>query len=123
MNNQEDKKPEIKEADQLSQVMAEEFQVGGGNWWGSSRARFEGGTTLSSSSALSGMGSFGWPTEAVDLNFRASSSNFMNSVPVSVSSSSILFQDTQKLAQDRNLQMMGLGLSSQPMDWNQTTPL
>lgn len=72
MNNQEDKKPEIKEADQLSQVMAEEFQVGGGNWWGSSRARFEGGTTLSSSSALSGMGNFGWPTEAVDLNFRAS---------------------------------------------------
>lgn len=96
--------------------------MGGGDWWGSSRARFEGGTTLSSSSALSGMGSFGWPTETVDLNFRARSSNSMNSVPVSVSSSSMLFQDTQKLAQDRNLQMMGLGLSSQPMDWNQTTP-
>lgn len=48
----------------------------------------------------------------------------------SVSSSSIVFQDRNKLQPDDsanpglltdpNLQMMGLALSSQAMDWNQT---
>ncbi|KAE9445191.1 hypothetical protein C3L33_22914, partial [Rhododendron williamsianum] len=104
--------------------MAEEFQIGGGNWWGSSRTRFEGGTTPSSSSGLISMGSsFGWPAEIVDLNYKAiSSSNFTNSVSASVSSSPMPFQDTRKLAQDPNSQMMGLGLSSHAMDWHQNNP-
>lgn len=113
-----------KKAELLQAIMAEEFQIGGGNWWGSSRTRFEGGTTPSSSSGLISMGSsFGWPAEIVDLNYKAiSSSNFTNSVSASVSSSPMPFQDTRKLAQDPNSQMMGLGLSSHAMDWNQNNP-
>lgn len=45
---------------------------------------------------------------------------------MSVSDSSVVFQDAQKLqghdsvgGGDPNLQMMGLGLSTQAMDWNQ----
>ncbi|KAF7112157.1 hypothetical protein RHSIM_RhsimUnG0255400 [Rhododendron simsii] len=104
--------------------MAEEFQIGGGSWWGSSRTRFEGGTTPSSSSGLISMSnSFGWPAEIMDLNYKAiSSSNFTNSISASVSSSPMPFQDTRKLAQDPNSQMMGLGLSSHAMDWHQNNP-
>ncbi|CAL5390577.1 unnamed protein product [Camellia sinensis] len=109
--------------------MADEFQIGSGNWWdsNSSRNRFDSGASPPSSSALSSVGSFGWPTEIVDLKARSS----MDSV--SVSGSSMVFHDTQKMPGqdsgggdsgsvlvDPSLQMMRLGLSAQAMDWNPT---
>ncbi|KAA8526897.1 hypothetical protein F0562_008874 [Nyssa sinensis] len=100
--------------------MADEFQIGSGNWWDSSRNRFDSGSSSSSSTALTSIGSFGWATEIADTKARSS----MDSG--SVSGSSNVFQDTQKLQTpdstgggalaDSNLQMMGLGLSSQPID-------
>ncbi|XP_028086624.1 transcription factor bHLH123-like [Camellia sinensis] len=113
--------------------MADEFQIGSGNNWWESRNRFDSGSSSpSSSSALTSAGSFGWPTEIVDL--KPSSS--IDSVSVSAGGgggggSTMVFQDTNKLQPpddssgsgvlaDPTLQMMGLGLSSQPMDWNQT---
>ncbi|XP_052206504.1 transcription factor bHLH123-like [Diospyros lotus] len=104
--------------------MADEFQLGNGNWWSTSRNRIETGSSPSSSS-LTSASSFGWPAE-MDLKARSS----MDSV--SVSDSSVVFHDAQKLqgtdsagsggvlAADPSLQMMGLGLSSQAMDWNPT---
>lgn len=100
--------------------MADEFNTSR-NWWDSSRTRFESGTS-SSSSALNSLGSFGWPTELAEIKARAS----MDSL--SLSGSSVVFQDTQKLqgqesagaGDDPNLHMMGLGLPTQAMDWNQT---
>ncbi|CAK9139758.1 unnamed protein product [Ilex paraguariensis] len=100
--------------------MADEFQ----SWWGSSRNRFESGSTPSST-AINSIVSYGWPTEIVDTKARSS----MDSISVSGSSINV-FQDTQKLQgptdsagvgilPDPNLQMIGLGLSSQGMDWNQ----
>ncbi|KAF5461036.1 hypothetical protein F2P56_020865 [Juglans regia] len=99
--------------------MADEFNTSG-NWWNSSRTRFESGT--SSSSALNSLGSFGWPNDLAEIKARTT----MDSM--SVSGSSVVFQDTQKLqghesagaSDDPNLHMMGLGLSTQAMDWNQT---
>lgn len=123
--------------------MADEFQMGSGNWWESSaRNRYESpvGSTTASTSSLNNNnnsgssmgGNFGWPTEIVDIKARSS----MDSV--SVSGSSMVFpSDSQKLQPhvssavsgggsaatgllpDPNLQMMGLGLSSPTMDWNQ----
>ncbi|XP_057969229.1 transcription factor bHLH123-like [Malania oleifera] len=111
--------------------MAEEYQTGvcsTGNWWDSSRNRFDSGSSPSSST-LNSIGSFGWPTDMADIKARSS----MDSA--TVSGSSVVFQDTQKLQgpdsaggsdsggstvlTDPNLQMMGLGLSCQAMDWNQ----
>lgn len=113
--------------------MADEFQLGSGNWWDStSRNRFDStGSTPASSTSLNSMGgSFGtWPTEIVDMKAARSC---MDSSSVSVSGSSMIFpaDNSQKLQahesssaggllSDPNLQMMGLGLSSQTMDWNQ----
>ncbi|KAG6685669.1 hypothetical protein I3842_12G123100 [Carya illinoinensis] len=100
--------------------MADEFNTSG-NWWNSSRSRFE-SRTSSSSSALNSLGSFGWPNDLAEIKARTT----MDSM--SVSGSSVVFQDTQKLqghesagaSDDPNLHMMGLGLSTQAMDWNQT---
>ncbi|XP_039040968.1 transcription factor bHLH123-like isoform X2 [Hibiscus syriacus] len=79
--------------------MADEFNTGT-NWWDSSR-------TAGSSSSSSGLNnSFGWAAEMADIKTASSSG------------SSVVFQDNQKL-QAMDLQMMGLGLSSQAMDWNQ----
>ncbi|KAL6999416.1 hypothetical protein U1Q18_000578 [Sarracenia purpurea var. burkii] len=106
--------------------MADEFQTGSGNWWeSSSRNRFHSGSSPSSS-ALTSVGTFGWPTEIPDLKARSS----MDSVSAS-GSSSMVFRDTHKLQPpdsaagsgvlaDSNLQMMGLSLSSHAMDWNPT---
>ncbi|KAL7249428.1 hypothetical protein ACSBR1_011589 [Camellia fascicularis] len=109
--------------------MADEFQIGSGNWWdsNSSRNRFDSGASPPSSSALSSVGSFGWPTEIVDLKARSSTDS------VSVSGSSMVFHDTQRMPGqdsgggdsgsvlvDPSLQMMRLGLSAQAMDWNPT---
>ncbi|XAR56620.1 hypothetical protein NMG60_11037173 [Bertholletia excelsa] len=95
--------------------MADEFQLGSGNWWDSSRTRFESGSSPSSS-AITTAGSYGWPPEA-----RSSMES------ASASGRSVVFQEAQKLQGpdsgvlgDPNLQFVGLGLSSQAMDWNQT---
>lgn len=89
------------------------------SWWDSSarNSRFDSGSSSSSSSGLTSLGSFAWPTEnIVDVKGRSSME--------SVSAVSDSFHDTQKLQQGHDsattdLHMMGLGLSSQPMDWNQ----
>ncbi|XWS27924.1 hypothetical protein CRYUN_Cryun25bG0022100 [Craigia yunnanensis] len=105
--------------------MADEFNTVT-NWWDSSRSttnnRFDATAGSSSSSGLNNsLGSFGWATEMVDIKAAARSS--MDSVS-SVSGSSVVYQDTQKLQggpdhSPGDLHMMGLGLSSQAMDWNQ----
>ncbi|KAE8703207.1 Transducin/WD40 repeat-like superfamily protein isoform 1 [Hibiscus syriacus] len=88
--------------------MADEFNTGT-NWWDSSR-------TAGSSSSSSGLNnSLGWATEMADIKAAAAARSSMDSVS---SGSSVVFQDNQKL-QAMDLQMMGLGLSSQAMDWNQ----
>ncbi|KAK8368911.1 hypothetical protein V6Z12_A01G075500 [Gossypium hirsutum] len=104
--------------------MADEFNTGT-NWWDSSR-------TAGSSSSSSGLNnSFGWATEMVDIKAARSP---MDSVS-SVSGSSVVFHDNPKLQvglgpdhhhhhhhhhhPPSDLQMMGLGLPSQAMDWNQ----
>ncbi|XP_031281454.1 transcription factor bHLH123-like isoform X2 [Pistacia vera] len=102
--------------------MADEFNTTT-NWWDSSRTRFDNSGSSSSSSGLNSLGSFGWPTEMVDIKARTSIDS-----SVSVSGSSVVFQDTQKLQQPpqdstspgADLHMMGLGLSSPSMEWNQT---
>lgn len=104
--------------------MADEYQTSG-NWWDSSRNRFEAAGTSPSSSALNSLGSYGWSsTDMVDIKARSC----MDSV--SVSGTSMVFHDTHQKLQatdsssgsgaDPNLHMMGLGLSnSQAVDWNQ----
>lgn len=98
--------------------MADEFNTSG-NWWDSSRSRFESGTS-SSSLGLNNLGGFEWPTDMADIKARTT----MDSLSVSVSS--VVLQETQKLqahesasAGDPSLHMMGLGLSTQAIDWNQ----
>lgn len=98
--------------------MADEFNSSG-NWWESTRSRFESGTP-SSSSGVNNLGSFAWATDMADIKARTTIDT------MSVSPSSVVFQDIQKLqghesagGSDPNLQMMGLGLSTQAMDWNQ----
>ncbi|XP_019192924.1 PREDICTED: transcription factor bHLH123 isoform X2 [Ipomoea nil] len=113
--------------------MAEEFQLGAGNWWvsassSSSRNRFDsgGGSSSSSSSPAAaaassalhmssnsvsmGISSFGWaaPGEVVDIKAARSS---LDSASATASGGVLV---------DPNLQIMGLGLSSQPIDWNQS---
>ncbi|XVE50456.1 hypothetical protein DITRI_Ditri01bG0163600 [Diplodiscus trichospermus] len=105
--------------------MADEFNTGT-NWWDSSRStndRFDAaaGSSTSSAGLTNSLGSFGWATEMVDIKAAARSS--MDAVS-SVSGSSVVFQDTPKLQGGPDhphvdLHMMGLGLSSQAMDWNQ----
>ncbi|GAA0145904.1 basic helix-loop-helix transcription factor [Lithospermum erythrorhizon] len=121
--------------------MADESQLGNNNnWWDSSRTtRFDQSaqTPSSSSATLNCTPSFGsWPTEMVDSIKAARGSSSVDSLSVSGSS---MFLSDQRLmppsaAQessssvaaggggalaDPNLQFMGLGLSSQGMDWNQ----
>ncbi|XAR67503.1 hypothetical protein NMG60_11002282 [Bertholletia excelsa] len=98
--------------------MAEEFHTGGGSWWDSSRR------PPPPSSDLAGTGGFGWLPE-MDLRARSSVDSAAGS------SGSAVLSNPQKLhgqdsgasggvAADLNLQMIGLGLSSQAMDWNPT---
>ncbi|CAI9784159.1 unnamed protein product [Fraxinus pennsylvanica] len=109
--------------------MADEFHLGsGGNWWDTSRNRFETGSSAQKSSistTLNSLASFGWTMEMVD--DKARSSVDTGTVP----GSSMVFQDSHKLQgqdqssggallADPNLHMMALGLSSQAMDWNQS---
>nr|GME02755.1 transcription factor bHLH123-like isoform X1 [Ipomoea batatas] len=111
--------------------MAEEFQLGSGNWWvsasSSSRNRFDGSSSSSSSSAAAaassalhnsnsvsmGISSFGWaaPGEVVDIKAAAAARSSLDSASPTPSGGVLV---------DPNLQIMGLGLSSQPLDWNQS---
>ncbi|KAJ8754662.1 hypothetical protein K2173_010753 [Erythroxylum novogranatense] len=98
--------------------MADEYNTGT-NWWNSSRNRFDSGSSSSSSSGLNSLGSFAWPTEIVDVKGRSCMES------LSVADSSAVFHDTQKLQLGRDhsggdLNMMGLGLSSHAMEWDQT---
>ncbi|KAL2472595.1 transcription factor bHLH [Forsythia ovata] len=101
--------------------MADEFQLSNsGNWWDTSRNRFDttATTQTSISTTLNNTSTFGWPTEMTDIKPRSS----MDSAS-KVSSSSMVFPFSHHKLQERdqtdpNLQMMGLGLSSQGMDWN-----
>ncbi|KAL5731071.1 hypothetical protein ACHQM5_003831 [Ranunculus cassubicifolius] len=116
--------------------MADEFQSGicSGNWWNSSPRR--GATSVPCSTTINEIASFsGWmSSEMIDMKVRSSEES------VSVSDSSMVFQDGQKpqgsdsvsggggcgnnsnILMDSTLQMMGFGLST-PMDWNQATIL
>ncbi|KAL2496227.1 transcription factor bHLH [Forsythia ovata] len=107
--------------------MADEFQLGSGNWWDTSRNRFESGSAQKSSisTTLNNIASFGWTTDMVDDKARSSMDTG------TVSGNSMVFQDSQKLQghdqssgggllPDPNMHMMPLGLSSQAMDWNQS---
>lgn len=92
-------------------AMADEFQLGStGNWCDTSRNRFD--TTSSSQSSISATLSnnkkltFEWPTEMSEINPRSSMD------------SSSVFPFSKLQERDANLQVMGLGLSSQGMDWN-----
>ncbi|KAK4420706.1 Transcription factor [Sesamum alatum] len=89
----------------------DQFQLGGGNWWDASRNRFDGaGTTPASiSTTLNAIASFGWPTEMVETKSRSSMDS---ATPSSAAGHGGVLAN-------QNLQMMGLGLSSQSMDWNQ----
>lgn len=116
--------------------MADEFQTGicSGNWWESSRNRYESASSPAST-VLTSAGSYAWQPDMVEI--KATRSNSMDSVSVS-GNSSVVFADSQKIQghdssgsgggggnggsgvmADPNLQMMGLGLSSQAMEWNQ----
>lgn len=103
--------------------MADEFQTGicSGNWWLGSRTGLNLGSSPCST-ALNDMGSFGWGTDVLEMKARSCEES------ASVFSSSIVLQDTQKpqgsdsgsgILSDSTLQMMGFGLSSSTMEWNQ----
>lgn len=117
--------------------MAEEFQLGGGNWWEnntstSSKNRFDSGSsgtpTTSTSSATTTNYSSNWPTQTDHVE-DIKSRTFLDSVSVSQSSGhdhggggrgggdrggGVLS------SHDPNFQIMGLGLTShQPHEWNQ----
>jgi len=100
----------------------DQFHHSSGNWWdtASRNMRFNqsGGTSQSSSSSITNnIVDFAWQnSDMVEIKPRSSMEN-----------SSVVFHDNQKLQQpqdsstssDPNLHMMGLGLSSHTMDWNQ----
>ncbi|KAJ7948529.1 transcription factor bHLH [Quillaja saponaria] len=95
----------------------DQFQTSG-NWWDSTRNRFESGASQSSNVLA-------WQQPdmvVLDMKPRSSMDNSMSAS----GTSSMVFHNTQKLqppdsspADHPNLHMMGLGLSSQPLDnWN-----
>lgn len=91
----------------------EEFQLGSGAWSQRSRS--------SRCSSPSSTSTYAWPTIQVADDMK-SPALLLHSNDSSNSVSANLFQDSSKqpLHQDNpNLHLMGLGLSSQPMDWNQ----
>ncbi|XP_061369567.1 transcription factor bHLH123-like [Gastrolobium bilobum] len=105
--------------------MADDQFQASANWWESARnLRYESGESQSSSSALTNIGNFSWQHDMVDMKPRSS----MDSMSPS-GTSSVVFHDTHKLqppdsatsTNDSNLHMMGLGLSSQAIDWNQAS--
>ncbi|MCD7462304.1 hypothetical protein HAX54_048212 [Datura stramonium] len=122
--------------------MAEEFQLGRGNWWesstsasstsSSSRNKFiDSGISSctkpsASSTALSSMASNIWPTEIhEDIKGRSDNSSMVfpgaDSHKRYASESSISGEGgaRQGVLSGDLFQMMGLGLPSQGLDWNQ----
>ncbi|CAN4102803.1 unnamed protein product [Withania somnifera] len=119
--------------------MAEEFQLGRGNWWESSTSASS-TTTSSSRNKFIDSGNSSCTTPSVSSTTVLSSmgSNFVN-WPTSDNNSMVFVgADSHKryasessvgggdggagqgvLSVDPNLQMMGLGLPSQGLDWNQ----
>ncbi|KAL3850795.1 hypothetical protein ACJIZ3_012677 [Penstemon smallii] len=105
--------------------MADEFH----NWWDTSRNRFESGTTTTAiptsinSSTLNSIASYGWQTD-----MKSTRPCMDHSEPDSGGSNLVLQRGLDQQSSNStvlantNLQMMGLGLSSQTsMDnWNQT---
>ncbi|XP_073311587.1 transcription factor bHLH123-like [Primulina huaijiensis] len=101
--------------------MSDEFHLGRGNWWDSTRINRvdDTGTTPASVSArLNAIANFEWPTDTVDMKSRSS----MDSGAASGGSMVVQTQTSAAsgggVLTTPNLQMMGLGLSSQGMDWN-----
>ncbi|OMO80471.1 hypothetical protein CCACVL1_12940 [Corchorus capsularis] len=98
--------------------MADEFNTGT-NWWDSSRSSTNNNSSrfdATGSSSSSSLGNFGWAATEMDLKAAgAAARSSMDSVS-SVSGSSVIQTGP-------DLHMMGLGLSSQPMDWNQAALL
>lgn len=101
--------------------MSDEFHLGRGNWWDSTRINRvdDTGTTPASVSArLNAIANFEWPADMVDMKSRSS-------VDSGAASGGSMVMQTQTpsasggvVLTTPNLQMMGLGLSSQGMDWN-----
>lgn len=121
--------------------MSDEFQLGSGNWWDGTRNRYDssgGSTAAAPASTALNNNSFGWQSEMVDMKGRSSmdsassvSGSSMGLVFPTDNSHRLQLHDSSSssssgaaaavnLLTDPNLHMMGLGLSSQTMDWNQT---
>ncbi|GAA0186641.1 basic helix-loop-helix transcription factor [Lithospermum erythrorhizon] len=99
--------------------MADEFQLGNNNnWWDSSRnPRFgESAETPSLSATLNSTSSFSWPSETVDTKAARFCSAVQESSANAASSGGGALTHP-------NLHMMGLGLSSQGMNWNINQPV
>lgn len=126
--------------------MAEEFQLGRGNWWESSTSASSTTTTSSSRNKFidSGISSCTTPSASSTTGLSSMASNFVNwpieiheDIKVRSENSSMVFSGTDShkryasggggggvgqgvlSVDDPNLQIMGLGLSSQGLDWNQ----
>lgn len=95
----------------------DEFHLGSGNWWDTSRNRFDGGSTTPAliPTTLNAIASFGWPPEMVDMKSRSS---IDSATPPSADQPSA--RGGGGVSDNPNLQMMELGLSSQSLDWNQS---
>ncbi|KAK6934363.1 hypothetical protein RJ641_034518 [Dillenia turbinata] len=105
--------------------MADEFQTGicGGNWWDTSRNRYNSGssppTSSSSSTVLNNnVQNFGW--QQGDRSTTIDSSSMSTTSMVNSQDNSAGNTDASSVITDQNLQIMGLGLSCQGIDWNQT---
>ncbi|XP_060200218.1 transcription factor bHLH123-like isoform X3 [Lycium barbarum] len=106
--------------------MAEEFQLGSGNWWenntSTSRNRFDSGSSNTPTTSSSTSNYSNWPTEThVDIKPRT----FLDSGSVLESSGGGGIGgggggggDGVLSSHDSNFQIMGLGLTSQAHEWN-----
>ncbi|KAK6946817.1 hypothetical protein RJ641_000290 [Dillenia turbinata] len=105
--------------------MADEFQTGicSVNWWDTSRNRYNSGSsppTSSSSSAVlnNNVQNFGW--QQGDRSTTVDSSSVSTTSMVNSQDNSASNTGASSVITDHNLQIMGLGLSRQGIDWNQT---
>ncbi|PIN12303.1 hypothetical protein CDL12_15086 [Handroanthus impetiginosus] len=101
----------------------DQFQMGSGNWWDTSRNRsYDGGTTPSSiSTTLNAIATtFGWPTQMLDMKPSSSMDPATPSAATAHDHQSPGSTGGGGVLDNPNLQLMGLGLSSHSMDWNQT---
>ncbi|KAK6132752.1 hypothetical protein DH2020_033557 [Rehmannia glutinosa] len=101
--------------------MGDEFHLGSGSWWDTTRNRFDGGTTTPSASistTLNTIASFGWPTEDTKASTTTAASGGGGGSMVLQGGDDQSSADGAVLA-NQNLQMMELGLSSHNLDWNQ----